>query len=164
MLLINDGQAEIMEDHIVLDEGVSADYDPDRAVPEAFMDRSSFRLGGGAYKQLATHPGGLQVFLYVRVMLLGKHLSGSHDACLVAVSDSYQSRQDSHHCLPGTDIALQQAVHLMTAHKIRMDLFYHSLLGACQLVRKGIKTGVEGRSDLGHRYTVIRPRTDIFLL
>ena len=51
MLLVDDGQAEVLENHVVFNQGVGSDEDTDGAVLDAFVDFAPLRRLCGAGKQ-----------------------------------------------------------------------------------------------------------------
>ena len=164
MLLVDYGETEVLEDHIILDKRVCPDDDSDRSVLKPFVYRPPFSLRGGANEQFTPDAGRFQILPDVGKMLLGKHFRRSHYTGLVTIADSYQCRKHRNHGLSGTHITLQQAVHLMAAHEVRPDLLDHPLLGSRELIGQGVVAGIEGRTHLRHRNTVFIPRTDVFLL
>ena len=68
-------------------------------------------------------------------MLLRQDFGGCHHTGLVAVVKGQEHHHESHDGLPAAHIALEQAVHLMTAAHVDADLTDHALLRVGQ--RKG---------------------------
>ena len=45
-------------------------------------------------------------------MLFGEYFRGGHDTGLITIIDGNEHRHQGHQCLTGTDVTLQQTVHL----------------------------------------------------
>ena len=63
-------------------------------------------------------------------MLVGQNLGGSHEGRLLPIRNREQHGKGGNDGLPGTDVALQQPLHLATGFEVGGDLFEHALLRA----------------------------------
>ena len=111
VLLVDDGQRQVFELHLVLNDGVRADDQP--------------RLAAGDQRQhlaplfgllAAGEPRGfdaqrLQPANEFAKVLLGQNFGGRHQRALPAGVDADGSGQRGHHGFAGAHVALQQAVH-----------------------------------------------------
>ena len=119
---------------------------------------------GAARQQGEADTGRGEVFRDIGKVLPRKNFGRGHDAGLAAVADSDQGRQDGDHGLAGADVALEEAVHLASAHQVGANLLDDPFLGACQRIGEGVVAAVESLSDLGHRDAFVRAAADVFLL
>ena len=97
-------------------------------------------------------------------MLACKHFRGCHKASLETVAYGEQAAEHGNHGLAGAYVALEEAVHLTSAHQVAADFLDDALLGAGELVGEGVVAGVEVLTYLGHRKTLYRAGTDVLLL
>ena len=72
-------------------------------------------------------------------MLLGKHLGRGEHRRLAARIGNLQHGAQSHHCLTGTHITLQQAVHGRFARQVGGNFSAHLLLSLGQLIGQNLK-------------------------
>ncbi len=133
MLLVDDGEAEVLEDDRALDDGVSADEDVDGAVGQsvehllALLTLDGSREHGHVDVHALEKVGdGLQV-------LFGENLGGRHDAGLEAVVDGDEHRHQRDERLTRPHVALQQTVHLTAGVHVVAYLVHHALLRIGQL-------------------------------
>ena len=120
-------------------------------------------LSGASGQQRGFHRSRCEIFAYVGEMLLREHLGGRHYAALVAVAYGYQAAEHGHHGLPGTHVALEQAVHLPSAHEVAAYLLDHALLGSGEAVGQGVVAAVEVRPHLVHHEALGAARAYVFL-
>ena len=163
VLLVHDDQAQIVEAHLVREQGVGANHNLGGAVGELLQ---YLALGAG------THGGGQQPHAHatgflpaprrdslgrivsIRVfgrrhipqdvqhrtqMLLGEHLGRGEHRGLAARIGNLQHGAQSHHGLTGTHITLQQAVHGRFTRQVSGNLSAHLLLSLGQLVGQNLK-------------------------
>ena len=128
MLFIDDRQAEGMELNVVFNERVRAHDDADAAILEAGMYLPALLLGATARKQGAAHASRCKILADIYIVLLCKHFGGCHNAGLIAIIYCQQGAQNGHHSLSGTHISLKEAVHLMPALHIAVNLADDALL------------------------------------
>lgn len=112
VLLVDDGQSEVLERHVVLYHGVGADEYVQRAVSQLPGDSLPFLPACRAGEQPDVHPQGGSHRTHTFVVLRGKNLCRSHYAGLCAVVNSDEHCHQRHYGLARSDIALQQTVHL----------------------------------------------------
>ncbi len=164
MLLVDDGESQGPELYRILNQRMCADQDADAAVLQSRMD---FAPCGGTRipgEQSALHARGRKVFGDIRKVLLGKDFGRGHHAGLVTVPHSDEGTQDRDHGLAGTDVPLQQAVHLMAAAHVLADFPDDPFLGIGQFIRKRVVASVEGFPDRRHGKAHHTAAADIFLL
>jgi hypothetical protein len=111
VLLVDDGQRQVFELHLVLDHGMRA-YD--QAGGAAFDQRQHLAPLFGLLA--AGQPGGLdaqglQPADQLAEMLLGQDFGGRHQRALPARVHAAGRGQRRHHGFAGAHVALQQAVH-----------------------------------------------------
>ena len=128
VLLVDDGQAERLEDDRVFQQGMGTDQDPDRTVAQPLVDRTAGGRGDGTGQQFAADSGRRQVPGNICIVLTGKDFRRCHQTGLVAVAHGDEGRQNGDHRLAGPDVALQEPVHLVPAHEVRADFLDHPLL------------------------------------
>ena len=129
VLLVDDGEAQAQELHVVLDDGMCADEDVHAAV-----DKTIEHL----LPPFSLHDAGEQFHADVHAaqevgdggeMLFGKNFGGRHHAHLVAVVDGDEGREEGHKRLARPHVALQQAVHLPATLHVAVNLAHHAFLG-----------------------------------
>ena len=170
VLLIHDDQAQVIEAHVVGEQGVRTNHDLRGAVGKLLqhLPLSAGTHGGG--QQAHTHTVGFLPaprgdslggtggrIISVRVfgrrhipqdvqhrtqMLLGKHLGRGEHRGLATRIGNLQHGAQSHHGLTGTHITLQQAVHGRFTRQIRGNLSAHLLLPLGQLVGQNLKQSI----------------------
>ena len=84
------------------------------------------------------------------VVLVGEDLRRRHDTGLVAVIDGEQATHERHEGLTGTDVALQEAVHLATGLEVIVYLVDDAFLRVGEVERQGFVEGVKTRPDHRH--------------
>ena len=167
VLLIHNDQTQIVEAHLIGEQGVGANHNLGGSVGEFLQ---YFALGAGTHgggQQAHTHTAGFLPaprgsslgrtggrFVSIRVfgrrhipqdvqhrtqMLLGKHLGRGEHRGLAARIGNLQHGAQSHHGLTRTHITLQQAVHGRFTRQIRGNLSAHLLLPFGQLVGQNLK-------------------------
>ncbi len=152
MLLVDHDQAEVLELHLVLDQGVGADRDP--GVPAGHVEQ---RLPPGRHAHRPgeqRHPGAQvrapeqsalgEVAHHLDdrpVVLLGQHLGGREQHRLPTRVGHGQHGPQRHEGLPGADLALEQPVHGVVGRQVGGDLGGDLLLALGEGERQ---PGVEG--------------------
>ena len=143
MLLVDDGEAEGAEADVIFDERVRADEDGDTAVLEAGVYLAALLGGAAARKERAPHASSFEVPAHIGVMLLRQDFRRSHDARLESVAVGNQACQHGDHGLAGTDVSLQQAVHLMAAGQVGTYFLNDAFLGAGEVKWQFPVQGIE---------------------
>ena len=120
MLLVHHGDAEILEDHTVLEQGVGADHDIDMAVGEVGQGGAALRdLVAPGEEAQAQRTDELRQALE---MLARQDLGGRHQSRLPADLHRRGHGQQRHRRLARADIALEQAQHAPVGGEIGADL------------------------------------------
>ena len=120
VLLVDDGEAEVVEGHVGLEEGVGADQDRGVAVGErarACAARSaplSRPVSRSRRTPAASASGRERV-----VVLAGEDLGRGHQRRLAAGLDGGEHGEERDQGLAGADVALEQAVHPAGARPCR---------------------------------------------
>ena len=134
VLLVDDGQRQVLEHHPLLDDGVGAHHQRGLATGHQGQHGVAlfFLLAAEqpGHLQAARRQKGLQPADELAEMLLGQDLGGRHQCALPAGVDAHRRRQRGHHRLASAHIALQQTVHGHGAGQVAGDLFAHAALGA----------------------------------
>ena len=128
MLLVDDHEAERLEPHRFLYQGVRAHHQVHLAGGDRLARAAA--LGGGKTpgQQGDPEPRARQQPLHGGEVLLGEDFGGRHERDLLPVLHREHRREQSNDGLAGTDIALQQAVHRMGAlHVVGNLLQRHAL-------------------------------------
>ena len=128
MLLINDGQSQVVELHCIYNEGMGTDKDLQLAVHQRLVDGGAFPLARRACQKSYLHAQPFGQRLNRFQVLSCENLGGCHNACLIAVIQSYQGCHESDYRLATAHIALQQAVHLLATTHIVTNLADDPLL------------------------------------
>ena len=135
VLLVDDGQRQILKLHLVLNDRVRAHHQAGRA---AFNGGQGFAALGRFLT--ARQPSGLQAQRFQPIdqlaeMLLGQNFGGCHQRALPARVHAAHGSQRRHHGFARAHVALQQAVHGPDFLQIASNLGVHPLLRSRQ--RKG---------------------------
>ena len=84
------------------------------------------------------------------IMLVREDLRRRHDTRLVAVIDGEQAAHQRHEGLAGTDVALQEAVHLATGLEVVVYLMDDAFLRVGEVERQGFVERMKTRADQRH--------------
>ena len=146
MLLVDDHDAEGPEPDLLLDQGVGADDEIDRAVLQPVQQTGAVGPGRPIGQQLETqgplaHQRGVvghgqvgQQLTQAEMVLLSEDLGRGHQGPLVPALHGDEESAHCDHGLARADIALQQAVHGEGATEVDLDLADDALLGRGQRV------------------------------
>ena len=135
VLLVDDGQRQLVEFHLALDDGVRAHHQPRLARGNQRQHRAPLFGFLGAGQPGGGHAQWLQPAQQLAKVLFGQDFGGCHQRALPTRVDAQRRRQRRHHGFARAHIALQKPVHGLVQPQVRADLKYHPLLRACQ--RKG---------------------------
>ena len=165
MLLVDYRETEVVELHRVFEHGMGADEDVERAVEELRVNFPALFGAGGAGEKAHIDANLRGKRADGLVVLSGKNFGGSHHAGLIAVVDGQKHGHQRHEGLPGTDVALHEAVHLAPGVDIGADFLNHTLLRTREVERQaGRIEVVEIFSDAGEAEpfgeALAAPRTD----
>ena len=139
VLLVDDGQRQVLEFHLVLNHGVRANHQPGFA---AFNQRQHFAPHLGFLA--AGQPGRLDAQRFqpaqqLAKMLIGQDFGRRHQRALPARVDAAGRRQRRHHGFASADIALQQAVHGHIFDQVGVNFRADALLGSRQPERQAFQ-------------------------
>ncbi len=128
VLLVDDHEAERLEPHRLLHQGMRAHHQVHLAGGDRLARAAA--LGGGKTpgQQRDPEPRARQQPLHGREVLLGEDFGGRHERDLLPVLHREHRREHGNDRLAGTDVALQQAVHRMRALHVVGDLLQRHAL------------------------------------
>ena len=129
MLLIDDGQAQVLEHHLALNQRVGADHDLHRAVGQTSIELPSLPYFGGTRQQGEVDIHVLQLLLQGGKMLCGQDFSRCHEAGLETIVQGQEHHHKGNDGLAAAHVTLQQAVHLMARTQVLSDFLDDTLLG-----------------------------------
>ena len=136
VLLVDDGEPQRRQRHLVLEQGVGAD----RELRFAAFDR---RLGLllRFRRKTARQPGDLhrqavEPRSELAIVLLGEDFGRGHERHLATRLDRLQRRQRRDHRLAAADVALQEPLHRLGLGEIAPDFRNDALLRPCQRKRQ----------------------------
>ena len=141
VLLVDDGDRQICELDVALDQRVRADCDLRDTVRDLVPDLLRADRAG---EQHAAHAELRAERLERQEVLLGERLRRRHQRALPARLDRPQQRVERDDGLAGADVALQQALHRRRLRQVEVDLGDRALLVLGQL-RTAARRG-SGRS------------------
>jgi len=156
VLLVDDGERQALELHLLLDHGVRADHQRRRAAGHLRERRRPLLL-----LLPADQPGdalalggeqGFEPAHELGEMLRGEDFGRRHQGALPAGVDGARGGQRRDHRLARPDIALQQPVHGLGARQVGADLAHHAPLrgGECERQR-GLQALPQGVGALRRR-------------
>ncbi len=142
VLLVDDGQLQILELHGLFNDGMRADHDLDVAPGKALANGVLFGFGSVANQQadlLGAQDAGAsgQEPRKGGVVLLGQDAGRRHDGGLGSMRGDHGGGQGGDDGLAGADVTLQQAVHGLAGIKVRADLGDGAGLGGGEGKREG---------------------------
>ncbi len=146
MLLVDDGEAEALEPHVVLDQRVGADREARDAGLDRFARRDLLLLLQAAREPRDRHAQRPDPFGELSKVLLGQDLGGRHQHRLVAGIDGLQRGDGGHHRFAAAHVALQQPLHRMRSHEIGFDLADHAGLRRRQHERQRVAKARDQRA------------------
>ena len=141
VLLVDDGQAEAAEHHLVLKQCVGADEHLQRAVAKSLVDAATLLRRRASRQQLALKAQTAAPLRECLEMLCGEYLRGSHKGRLETVVGGDEHRHERHHGLAAPYVPLHEAVHLAPRAQVVAYFVHHALLGIRQL--EGYHVAVE---------------------
>ena len=111
VLLVDDGQAQRRQLHVLFHQGVRSDSHLHGAFPQQFLQNFLFAGGRAAAEQQDVVTGRAQESAEIEKVLRGQNLGGSHQHDLVSVLDCNQGGLQGHDGFAAADVPLQQPVH-----------------------------------------------------
>ena len=161
MLFVDDGDGEIGEVDVALDQCVRADGDLGDAVRDLGPD---LLRADRAREQHAAHTELRADRLEGQEVLLGERLRRRHQRALSARFNRPQERVERDHGLARADVALQQPLHRRCLSQVEIDLHDRALLMLRQLERQHGAVAVDQPPGPGEarrdRIGVAQPRHD----
>ena len=136
VLFVDDGEAEIVELHPLLEDGVGADQDLDIAPGQRREFRVALRALVAARQDLHHHPGGFGEGLKAFEVLAGKDFRGGHEDPLPVVLDRRQEGEEGDEGFSGPHVALEETVHPVGGGHVGVDVAGRKLLRARGPVRE----------------------------
>ena len=109
VLLVDDGEAEVAEGDVLLEERVGADEDVDLAGRQRGEPGGALGALVAAGQDVEPHPGGLGERLQRQEVLAGEDLGRGHQRRLAAGLDGGEHGEERDQGLAGADVALQAA-------------------------------------------------------
>ena len=141
VLLVDDGQPQVFELHLVLNDGVGADHQGRLAAGHQRQHGVAFffLLAAGQPRHLQTQRGQhrRQPTHQFGEMLLGQYFRGCHQGALPTCVDALRCCERRHHGFARAHIALQQAVHGHGTRHVIGNFSHHPLLGLGECERQG---------------------------
>ena len=151
MLLVDHRQGEVVEDHVLLEQGMGADHDADLAGGQSLQHPLARLALVAPGQQGDPHPGGGGQRLDGGKVLAGQDFRGCHDGGLGARLDRAQRRQQRDHRLAAAHVALKQAQHADGFGHVGVDLGQRAGLGAGQRPRQCRQNLGPQRAVAAHR-------------
>ena len=164
VLLVNHGEAQVLELYFVFNQRVRAEDDVDGTVFEARVNAAALGSLGVSGQQGNLHTRVFQVFEDAVVVLDRQNFRGGHDTGLVTVVHRHHRREDGHQRLSATHVALQQAVHLAAAAHVITDFVQDAFLGIGERERNVAVSLVESRTYTFKYGSGGTPHADVLLL
>jgi hypothetical protein len=137
VLLVDDGQRQVPELHLLLDHRVRAHHQRGRTGLDPLQHLTALFLLLAAAEARDLNAQRLQPANQLVEVLLGQDLGGRHQRALPAGVDGDGSGQRRHHGLAGAHIALQKAVHRHGPGQVARDFLADASLGTGQSKRQG---------------------------
>src|SRR5262245_16374514 len=122
MLLVDNGQREIVEDHVLLEKRMGTEQKIDVAEGETIHDLLARRPTFAASEYRYANAGGFGEGRDGGEMLAGKNLGRRHECGLPPRFDDRRGSGESHHGFARSNVPLQQPQHSLRAGKISNDV------------------------------------------
>ncbi len=122
VLLVDDGQREVAEADLVLEQRMGADQEVDISGGEAVEDAGALAAALAAGEDRDAHAGGLGQRRDRLQMLAREDLGRRHQGGLAAGLDDRSRREKRDDGLAGADVALEQAEHALGLAEIGIDV------------------------------------------
>ncbi len=142
VLFVDDGEAEVGEFGVAVEEGVGADEDlGERGGGGGEGVEAVFLAGGGAEADAETE--GVEVAAEVEVVLFGEDLGGGHEGGLAAAFDGEEDGGEGDEGFAAADVALEEAVHGAGGGEVGADFGDGAELGGGEGEGEGVEPLVE---------------------
>ncbi len=136
MLLVDDGQCQILEHHRLLHQRVGTHHHLRFAAGDLLHHLGARLAGDLAGQPGDAHTERFQPAAQVVEMLFGQQLGGRGQCNLLALLHRQHRRQRGDHGLAGTDVALHQPQHRAGPREVFTDLLEHARLRAGERERQ----------------------------
>ena len=127
VLLVDDGEREIAERHLVLEQRVGADQEIDLAEREPVERLGALAAALAPGQDRDAEAGLLGQRRDGGEVLAGEDFGRRHQRGLAAGLDHGRGREQRHHGLAGADVALQQPHHALRSREIGDDVVDRAL-------------------------------------
>ena len=138
VLLVDHGQREILEHHLLLEQRVRADQDVEVAAGEPLEDIGALAPAFTTGEDRNPNAGGFGERRHRLEVLARQDLGRRHHGRLTAGLDHRGGGQQRHDCLARPDVALQQPQHALRLAEILDDLADRADLRGRQRIGQGI--------------------------
>ena len=139
VLLVDDGEREIVEGDVFLKKRVGAEQEIDIAEREAVENGFALAAALAAGEDRDADAGGFRQRRDGVEMLAGEDFGRRHEGGLPPGFDHRRRRDQRHHGLAGADIALQQPQHALRAGEIGDDVVDRLLLRMGERIRQRLQ-------------------------
>src|SRR4030042_2182024 len=121
MLLIDDGEAQVMKFNCLLDDSVGPDHHLNIPILNPLIKILSLRTFDTAGQE--SHPNfqWLQPSMKIKKMLFCQNLGGRHNGSLIAALNHTEASQKGDNGLTASHISLDQSIHGMGLFQILLD-------------------------------------------
>ena len=137
VLLVDDGERQIVERHVLLEQSMGADDQIDLAGGEARKNFRPFAPALAAGENGDADAGGGRQRRDSLEMLAGENFRRRHERRLAAGFDHGRGGEQSHQRLAGADIAVQQPQHAVRLRQVGDDVGYRAVLRGRQRIGQG---------------------------
>ena len=144
VLLVDDGDGEVAEADLLLDQRVRADRDLHVARGDQLAHVRVLLRAERAREQRDAHAELRADALDREEVLLGEHLGRRHQRALPAGLDGAQQRRERDDGLAGADVALQQPLHRRRPREVAVDLGDRPLLRVGERERQHLAVARRG--------------------
>ena len=151
VLLVDDGDGEIVEVDLLLDQGVRPDDDVRVAGRDQLPRGRVLARADRAREQRDAHAERLAELVDREEVLLGEGFRGRHQRPLASRLDRAQQRVERDDRLPGADVALEEALHRGRPAEVAVDLADRPLLVRGERERQRRAVALEQLARRGER-------------
>ena len=139
MLLVDDGEREIVERDFLLEQRVGAEQEIDIAERQPVENGFALAAALAASENLDADAGGFRQRRDGLEMLTGENFGRRHEGSLPPGFDHRRRRDQRHHGFAGADVALQQPQHALRAGEVGDDVIDRLLLPMRQRIGQALE-------------------------
>ena len=136
VLFVDDHQPQFAERHVLLDERMRTHHEIDRAARDLGAHAAATRRGHASREGGNAEPRLVERTPDGQVVLVGEDFGRRHERHLQPVLHRHQCRDERHHRLARSDVALEQAIHRLRPLHVLDDVAQGRLLSGGQLERQ----------------------------